>query len=113
MARSHLSTKAVEKSTYVIAIAFTDADGTPVVPNSITWTLTDSSGNVVNSRSAVVVSPASSIDVVLSGDDLAIQRPSILGRILTLEWVYDSSYGNNLPGKNEVTFDILPFKNVT
>ena len=110
---TRLSTKAVEKSTYVVTVAFTDEDGAAVTPDSITWDLTDSSGNVVNSRSSVSIAvPAASNDIVLSGDDLAIPRPGILGRILTIEAVYDSDAGSNLPFKDEITFEVLPLTNV-
>ena len=108
-----LTTKALEKSTYIITAAFTDEDGAAVIPDSIAWTLTDSSGNVVNSRSSVAVAvPAASINIVLSGADLAIQRAGILGRILTIEAVYDSSLANDLPLKDEIHFEILPLVNV-
>ena len=108
-----LSTKALERSTYVLTIAFKDSTGTAVVPDSITWDLTDSSGNVVNSRQTVAVAaPAASIDIVLSDDDLAIPRPGILGRIVTVEAIYDSTKGQNLPFKDEVVFQILPLVNV-
>jgi len=108
-----LSTKALELSTYVITVAFTDEAGAAVTPDSITWDLTDSDGNVVNSRQTVAIAvPAASNNIVLSGADLAIPRAEILGRILTVEAVYDSSMGNNLPFKDEVIFEILPLKNV-
>lgn len=108
-----LATKALERSTYVVTAAFTDESGAAVTPDSITWDLTDTDGNVINSRSSVAVAvPASSIDIVLSGDDLAIQRPSMLWRIVTVEAVYDSSMGSNLPFKDEIRFEIQPLKNV-
>ena len=104
-----LSTKAVERSTYVVTIAFSDEAGSAVVPDSITWDLTDTSGNVVNSRLAVAIAlPAASVDIVLSGVDLAIQRPGILGRVLTIEAVYDSDSGDDLPFKDEIRFQMLP-----
>ena len=61
---------AIEQSTYVITASFTDETGAAVVPNSVTWTLVNGDGQVVNSRSAVSVTPASSVTIVLSGDDL-------------------------------------------
>jgi len=110
---THIATKAPELGTYVVSLSFTDEDGAAVTPDSITWDLTDTDGNVVNSRSSVsVATPASSINIVLSAADLAIPRPSMLGRVLTVEAVYDSTYGSNLPFKDEVTFEILPLTNV-
>lgn len=108
-----LATKALEKSTYVITLPWKDEDGNAMTPDSATWTLTDTSGNVINSRSSVSITPIATTNyVVLSGDDLAIPRPGILGRVLTVEAVYDSTYGTNLPFKDEVVFEILPLVNV-
>ena len=108
-----LSDKAVEKSTYVVTVAFADEDGNAVTPDSISWTLSDTDGNVVNSRSDVSITvPAASNDIVLSGDDLAIPRPSMLRRRMTIEAVYDSDAGSDLPFKGEIEFEVTPLTNV-
>ena len=108
-----LSTKANEGSAYTLTIAFTDEDGSAVTPDSITWDLTDTDGNAINSRTTVSVAvPASSINITLSGDDLAIPRPEMLWRVVTIEAVYDSSYGSNLPLKDEIMFEIQPLVNI-
>jgi hypothetical protein len=74
MARVKLTTEAVEESTYVITLAFANKAGAAVTPDSATWTLTDGAGTVINSRSGVTIAPlAASVDVVLSGLDLAMQ----------------------------------------
>ena len=110
---THLATKSLERSTYVVTVAFTDEDGTAVTPDSITWDLTDSQGNAINSRTSVAIAvPAASNNIVLSGADLAIPRPGDLWRIMTIEAVYDSSMGSNLPFKDEITFEVLPLTNV-
>jgi len=108
-----LSDKAAEESTYIVTVAFTDEDGTAVTPNSITWTLTDSDGNTINSRSGVSIAvPAASNDIVLQGDDLAIQRPSMLRRRMTISAPYDSGAGSSLPFRGEIEFEITPLLNV-
>lgn len=101
-----LETHAVEKSTFLVTASFKDAAGDAVVPNSVTWTLTDKEGTVINSRTGESETPAASIDIVLSGLDLAIQAgESYFGeRILTVEAVYNSTEGTNLPLKAEVHF---------
>ena len=110
---THISTKALERSTYILTLTFTDEDRAAVIPNSITWDLTDTSGHVINARSSVaVVVPASTYDIVLSDEDLAIPRPGILGRIVTVEAVYDSDAGTDLPLRDEITFAIQPLVNV-
>jgi len=98
-----LSTSAIEKSTFVITATFKDENGSAVTPTSITWTLTDGDGNVINNRDAVSITPNTSVDIVLSGDDLALTSGSAL-RILTTEAVYSSSAGTNLPLKDSVSF---------
>jgi hypothetical protein len=102
-----------ERSTGVVIAAFTDDAGTAVVPSSITWTLTDTFGTVVNSRSAVsVLTPAASVDIVLSGADLALPSNLHTTRVLTIEAVYTSSAGTDLPLKEEATITIVDLLNV-
>lgn len=90
-----LTTEAVEQSTFVIRASFTDEAGAAVAPNSgLSWTLTDVVGNVVNSRSAVAISPATTITIVLHGDDLAVADAYRDNRrLLTIEGTYTSSLG--------------------
>jgi hypothetical protein len=106
---------AIEKSTYVITAAFTDEDGDPVVPNSgLNWTLTDLTGTVVNSRSAVTIAvPAASVSIVLSGLDLALADGKDTYRILTVEGTYNSALGSGLPIKASVQFKIQNLIKVT
>lgn len=104
-----IKTKAKEGSTYIITCAFTDEDDNAVIPDSIVWSLTDADGTVINSREDVAVeTPASSIDIVLSGDDLQIlttEEPSkSVGRRIIVEAVYESDAGSSLPLKDEAAF---------
>lgn len=104
---TELTTKPVERSTFVITAVFRDEDGALTVPNApLTWTLTDDKGTVVNSREDVVVTPASTINIVLSGLDLAVGTGlnGVVRKVL-LEGTYTSSLGT-LPIKDEVTFKI-------
>lgn len=101
-----LVTHATEQGTYVITAAFTDDDGAAVVPNSITWTLLDTDEEVVNGREDEEVTPAaSSIEIVLQGDDLTPGRKTLL-----IEATYDSDAGSGLPLKKAVyiAVDDLP-----
>jgi len=100
-----LTTKAINGSTYVITCSFADADGTAVTPSALTWSLTDDAGKVINSRSSVVISPAATVTIVLGADDLDNDQGS--NRIITIEGTYNSStYGNNLPIKEQASFTI-------
>jgi len=108
-----LTTVAQEEGTYIITAAFTDEGDSAVTPNVITWTLTDRDGDVINSREDVSVdTPASSIDIVLSGDDLAIGTNGI-SRVLLVEATYDSDAGSDLPLKGQVRFNIDDYVAVT
>jgi hypothetical protein len=102
-----LTTKAVEQSTYIITASFTDAAGVAVVPNTITWTLTDAAGNIVNSREdEAVLVPAESIDILLSGDDLRCPHGRDRSLILTVKAIYDSTEGSDLPLNEQVRFTV-------
>lgn len=108
-----LEATATEKSSYTITLSgWADAAGTAVTPDSLTWTLTTLSGAVVNSRTAVAITPAEPTVILLSGNDLAYlsgelaSRPVV--RVLTVEGVYTSSLGSNLPLKQEYRFEVHP-----
>ncbi len=111
-----LTPLAREKSTYVIEASFKDEDGTAVVPNSASWTLTDDAGTVIHARSGVVISPlAATVDIVLSGLDLAMQTGEVSRalRRLTIEALYDSTLGTGLPVKEEFLFTVKDLLKVT
>jgi hypothetical protein len=108
-----LALRAVEESTYIVRVSFTDDAGEAVTPNSATWTLSDADGDIINSREEVAITPLStSADIVLYGDDLAIGTNGT-ERKLIVEAEYDSSAGSGLPMKGEVTFYIDDLLNVS
>lgn len=95
---TRLSTRATEGSTYVVTASFTDEDGNAETPTAITWTLTDDDGNVVNEREDVPVeTPAASVEIVLSGDDLDAGGREAAELIMTVNATYDSDLGSDLP----------------
>lgn len=111
-----LTTIAKEKSTYIITIGFQDEDGNAENPTSATWTLTDIDGTIINSREDVSISsPTSSEDVVLSGNDLAMQsgETGSVVRVFTVEAVYNSDLGSSLPLKASCKFIINDEKAIT
>lgn len=99
-----------EEGTAVFQCVFRDEDNNLVVPQTMTWTLTDIEGTVINSREDVAISPLNStVYIVMSGDDLALQSGESghqVERLLTLEGTYNSTYGNDLPLKEERLFYI-------
>jgi hypothetical protein len=111
-----LTLKANEQSTYAVDATFKDEQGNLVVPNAgLAWTLSDENGNVANSRSAVAITPASTVTIVLHGADLAIGGSSgLVGarRRLLIAGTYSSTLGSGLEIKDEITFDINDFVKV-
>ena len=106
------SEKVPEEGSAVFTAAFTDEDGAAVVPNSgLTWTLTDASGNVINSRSAVALTSASSVTIKLSGNDLAIGSNGT-ERHLLIQGTYASG-GDTLNIKDAAIFFIDDLAGVT
>jgi hypothetical protein len=106
-----LSVSVNESSTIVVTAAFRDEEGTAITPNSITYTLMDSGGTVVNEKEDEVVAPAESIDMVFYGDDLKLSDAGNLSsdpvRRVLVETTYDSTYGVDLPSKAECQFSIV------
>jgi hypothetical protein len=76
-----LTPSAVESSCYIVTVAFTDEDDTPVTPSTVTWSLTDSDGAAVNNRTAVSATPDTSIEIALTGNDL-VDDPGGRGYLL-------------------------------
>ena len=111
-----MARQAVEESTYTLPIAaFYDDATTPaaITPASITWSLHNGDDDVVNSRDTVVVTAATSINITLTGDDLALPDEAKSMRYVTLEYTYDSTLGTGLPGKQQIAFRITPLGTVT
>ena len=105
---NRLTLKAIELSTYVVTVLFFDENGQAVIPTSMTWTLADRLGNVVNNRQDVsIFNLSAAVDVVLSGNDLKV-LPTTIGetRTLTVKAIYDSGFGTSLPLNDEVEFAV-------
>jgi len=99
------SARAPERGVYVVQAAFTDENGVAVIPKSVAWTLTDPEGVVINSRSAVPLTPAVTVLVVMKGDDL--DRSDGPTRVLLVEAVYDSvMLGTDIPLKAEFWYEV-------
>ena len=109
-----LAIQAVEQSTFAIIASFTDETGAPVVPNAgLTWTLMKKDGTIVNSRSNVAITSASTVTIVLHGADLALTLGESKTRKLLLKGTFTSSLGSNLEIKEQVTFSIVDLVGVT
>jgi len=104
----NLTTHAVEKSVYGITVSFFDSAGASVAPKTLTWSLTDTEGAVINSLKDVVIStPASTETIVLKGDDLQMidQAKGKEARLLIISATYDDAVlGNDCPLREEICF---------
>ena len=89
-------------------ISFTDENGAAKTPTSVKWTLSSTTGAIINGRSFVTLTPAASISWLLSGADLRIggHGPE---RILTIDALYDSTLGNDVPLRAQASFTIESF----
>lgn len=105
-----LTKKAVEKSTYIVQASFKDEDENPVTPDSLQWTLSDEFGSAIVSASPAGTTP---IDIILSGDDLALADTDHPIRLLTVEGTYSSAAAAGLPFKDYARFEIDPIRAVT
>ena len=104
-----LTTKAIEKSTYIVNAAFEDENENPVTPAAVNWTLTDEYGGTIATGTIV---PSTAVDIVLSGDDLALPLTNKPTRLLLVEGTYVSNLGE-LPYKDVARFEIDPIRAVS
>lgn len=102
-----ISVKPMQEGSAFVTVTFADENGDPVTPNTgtLTWTLTDRSGNVVNMRDQVPVAEDASVTIVVSGDDLAKTSKGLI-RVILFECEYDSSEGDDIPLKTQGSFSI-------
>jgi len=112
---TNLNINAAEQGTLVISGSFTDEDGAAVVPDadSIEWTLSDPSGNIVTGCDGIAITPsASTFEVVLKGADLKLfagETSQKVERRFLIEATYTSDLGANLPLKDVGYFYIHNF----
>lgn len=102
-----------ERSAIVFTIPFVDYDDVPFTPTAAAWRLSDSLGNVVNSRSAEMITPSTAATIVLSGDDTAI-ADSYFGtdRVLTVTGFYDTDTIEGLEWTHEERFKVDDLVNI-
>ena len=103
-----------EENSYTVVCTFTDEDDSGCVPNTLTWTLTDMDGNVLNGRDAVSVSPSATAEnILLAPTDTTIISGQNNKRLFLVEWTYDSDYGTGLYGKEQAIFVIDDLRHIT
>jgi len=113
MARATLAAIATEGSTYIVRATYYDEDDAAVTPASVTWTLTDGRGRVVNSREDVtIVTPSTYNDIVLSAADLRCAGTRDETRVMIVKYVYSSTTVTSGSGVEQVEFTVQNMQNV-
>jgi hypothetical protein len=95
---------ALKKGTYGLTVVLRDLAGDTVTPTSIVYTLMNESRQVINGKRSVSLTPAASMLIVFSGDDLDTADGAT--RICLIEAVYNSTEGNGLPNPDTITFPV-------
>lgn len=107
MTITKLTLHAEEKATYVVSGTYYDESAVAITPTAANWTLTDTRGNVINSRSAVAIgSLSTTFAIVLSGSDLAVDGNATTIRRIAIQYTYNSLLGSNLIGRSQAEFYI-------
>ncbi len=108
-----LTTVADEGGTYIVRATYYDEDDNAVTPDSVTWTLTDGNGKIVNSREDVsIASPSTYNDIVLGANDLRCSGNRDETRVMVVKYVYDSATVTNGTGVAQVSFPVHNMQNV-
>lgn len=99
----------IEKSTKMIIVSFFDENGVVEDIKTMTWTLSDKAGIIINDREDEEVETPGSVEtIVLSGDDLAIMGSGgDEERFCTVKATYDSTLGNDLPLNGVASFTVI------
>lgn len=108
---------AKESGTFAIVVSFTDENGDTLIPATLFWDLVDPDDEIINDREDVEIeSPAASVTIVLSGDDL----PSTENNdgtydhlFLVVHGTFTSDLGVGLPFQDQVRFSIEAIKGDT
>jgi len=105
----NVSKSAMRESSFFIKVELKDSAGSSVTPTSLSWTLVNEIGAVVNSKNAQVLTPASAMYILLEGDDLAIQDEDNESEIryILLTGVYDDIRKSGAVFKDTIMFSII------
>jgi hypothetical protein len=104
----HSCSNVNQRGTIIFTCNFQDEENTDVIPKSIIWSLYDSQKNVINDRENIsIVNLASTIDIVLHGDDTDLLDSDYPLRILKVSAIYDSELEDSLELEEELTFKII------
>lgn len=92
----------LEGGTVIMKCSFFDGNDNAVTPNTLTYSLKDISGSIINTKDTVSITPDTVVHVALSGDDLPY------GRVyFELNGEYDSTYGTGLKLHDYAQIDLM------
>jgi hypothetical protein len=103
-----------QEGSCLFVVQFRDPQtGSLISPVTLNWTLTDTSDTIINSRDSVsvdITAGTTSVDILLSGDDLQIKSAEAskrhVRRLLLIEATYHSDLGLSIPANELVPFVI-------
>lgn len=104
-----ITIRAIDRSTFIIDVAFSDENDEAITPNEVEWSLLSETGAIINDREEVEVSSLNTtISIVLTGEDLDFADGRV--RVLLIEATYNSDLGTNLALRETARFliDNLP-----
>ena len=83
-----LNLEQLEGGTIIVKCSFFDEDDVLVEPNTLSYSLKDIEGGIINSQDSISITPDTTVHVALTGGDLPY------GRVyFELKGEYDSTYG--------------------
>lgn len=86
-----LDVEQLEGGTVIVKCSFSDENGNSVTPNTLTYSLKDIDGAIINTKDTISITPDATVYVALTGADLPYRRV-----YFELNGEYDSTYGNGL-----------------
>lgn len=95
----------------VATVTFEDENGDAVIPDSITWSLYDPAGAIVNTREDIAVAvPAASVDILIEGANNLYSGG--YKRVFVIKAVVDLAAGNDQDSNESATYQILDIPGV-
>lgn len=82
-----------EGNTIPLRVSARDENDAAITPLTAAWTLRDTAGAIVNGRSAVAITPALSMLIMLTPADLVYDAETGISRVLSVSMTYTSIYG--------------------
>lgn len=110
-ARTVITALPAEEGHIAFDCQFYDETGETVTPDTVQWTLTDTNGRVITTQTGIT--PATTITILITGEQLALPDPLLIKRHCLVEWTFTSTLGAGIPDKNQIEFNIQELTAVT